>query len=188
MNLNDLSKYKEAYIYAAETHFLQVRKFSKDPYITHPEFVACMLIRFTTDEEMIKAALLHDTVEDSPEDNDTVLHDIELRFGERVANLVFELTSDKELQKELGKKIYLSKKLNNMSEDAFLIKLLDRLHNVMDCLHNNTTYDFREWYWKETRYIIDHLERDLNETQVNIINSIEFILSYIELMHLSKNA
>lgn len=185
MNLDDLSEYKEAYLYAAEKHILQIRKFSKDPYIIHPEFVACMLVRYTNDSNMIKAALLHDTVEDSPTATN---EEIEELFGSRVANLVFELTSDPVLQKELGKKIYLSKKINNMSEDAFLIKLLDRLHNVMDCLHNNTTYSFREWYWKETRYIIDNLERDLNETHISIINSIEFILSYIELMHLSKKA
>ena len=184
MNLNDLSEYKEAYIYAAEKHIFQIRKFTKDPYMTHPEFVACMLIRYTTDKNMIKAALLHDTVENTS----ATIDEIEDLFGERVANLVFELTTDEDLKNEVGKKVYLTKKMNNMSEDAFLFKLLDRLHNVTDCLHNNTTYDFREWYWKETRYIINHLERNLNETQTNIINSIEFILSYIELMHLSKKA
>lgn len=182
MNLDDLSEYKEAYLYAAEKHLLQIRKFTKDPYIIHPEFVACMLVRYTTDKSMIKAALLHDVVEDTS----ATLEEIEDLFGQRVADLVFELTTDEDLKNKFGKKVYLTEKMNNMSEDAFLIKLLDRLHNVMDCLHDNVTYKFREWYWRETRYIIDHLERDLNETHVNIINSIEFILSYIELMHLVK--
>ena len=184
MNLNDLSEYKEAYLYAAEKHMLQVRKFTKDPYIIHPEFVACMLIRYTTDKNMIKAALLHDVVEDTT----ATLEDIEDLFGQRVADLVFELTTDDDLKDKIGKKIYLTEKMNNMSEDAFLIKLLDRLHNVMDCLHNNVTYSFREWYWKETCYIINNLDRGLNETHISIINSIGFILSYIELMHLSKKA
>jgi len=188
MNLNDLTDYKEAYIYAAEKHRFQTRKFTGDPYMTHPEFVACMLVRYTDDKNMIKAALLHDVVEDSPEDDAVLLNEIEELFGTRVSNLVFELTTDGKVKDKMGKKVYLSMKINNMSEDAFLIKLLDRLHNIMDCLHDNVTQDFREWYWKETHYILDNLERDLTQEQIGIINHIEFILSYMELVHLSKNA
>lgn len=184
MNLDDLSEYKEAYIYAADKHMLQKRKFSNNPYMVHPEFVACMLVRYTTDSSMIKAALLHDIVEDTSATHE----DIEELFGSRVANLVFELTSDPIMQKELGKKNYLTIKLNNMSEDALLIKLLDRLHNVMDCLPHEVTFKFREWYWKETHYIIANLDRDLTVDHANVITSIEFILSYLELMYLTKNA
>lgn len=183
MNLDDMVVYKDAYLYAAEKHIFQIRKFTKDPYIVHPEFVACMLVRYTTDKDMIKAALLHDTVEDTEATNE----EIEELFGERVANLVFELTNDDYLKKKLGKKVYLLKKMNVMSSDAFLIKLLDRLHNIMDCLHESVPHKFKDWYWKETHYIINGLDRDLTDDQLNIITSIEFILSYIELVYLSKN-
>jgi hypothetical protein len=64
------------------------RKYSKQPYHVHLEAVARRVANVTDDAEMIAAAWLHDTVEDTP----ATLEDIEEYFGAAVAELVEELT------------------------------------------------------------------------------------------------
>ncbi len=56
------------------------------------------------DPNVIKAALLHDTVEDT----DTTFEEIELHFGEKVKNVVKEVTDDKSLPKLVRKKLQVS--------------------------------------------------------------------------------
>jgi len=79
----------QAVEFATQAHEGQVRKYTGEPYITHPLAVAD-IVR-TVDghtEEMIVAAILHDTVEDC----DVTIQDIELNFGDDVAFLVHHLT------------------------------------------------------------------------------------------------
>ncbi|HHJ17699.1 MAG TPA: bifunctional (p)ppGpp synthetase/guanosine-3',5'-bis(diphosphate) 3'-pyrophosphohydrolase [Gammaproteobacteria bacterium] len=81
---------ERARIYATQAHqrIGQLRKYSKQPYHVHLEAVAKQVAGVTDDEEMIAAAWLHDTVEDTP----ATLEDIEAHFGTAVAELVEELT------------------------------------------------------------------------------------------------
>jgi hypothetical protein len=64
------------------------RKYSNKPYHVHLKSVAELVAQVSDDEEMIAAAWLHDTVEDTP----ATLEDIEGQFGQAVAELVEELT------------------------------------------------------------------------------------------------
>lgn len=66
----------------------QIRKFTKKPYWIHPKAVAKIVGQVTDDQEMIAAAWLHDTVEDTL----VTIEDIQKEFGERVAQLVENLT------------------------------------------------------------------------------------------------
>ena len=66
----------------------QRRKYSKQPYEVHLKSVAEIVATVTDDEEMLAAAWLHDTVEDTP----ATIEDIEREFGEAVAGLVSDLT------------------------------------------------------------------------------------------------
>ena len=66
----------------------QRRKYSKQPYEVHLKSVADIVASVTDDEEMLAAAWLHDTVEDTP----ATIEDIEREFGEGVAGLVSDLT------------------------------------------------------------------------------------------------
>lgn len=83
--------FQKALLFAADKHEGQYRKGNRLPYILHPMEVAAILSSLTTDEEILAAGVLHDTVEDAgvtPE---------ELRriFGDRVADLVASETEDK---------------------------------------------------------------------------------------------
>ena len=106
----------------------QIRKATGAPYIVHPEGVAKIVKDFGGDDEQIQAAWLHDTMEDTG----TWEEDLREKFGDRVADLVSELTNDDFAIRSIGKKDYMSNKLVNLSDDALLIKLSDFLYNIKD--------------------------------------------------------
>ena len=77
------------------------------------------------DVEMLIAAVLHDTVEDTK----TTLDEIEGLFGKRVRDLVAEVTDDKSLSKATRKRLQISH-AKDISDDAKIIKMADKLHNL----------------------------------------------------------
>lgn len=120
---------KAAY-FAAQKHRDQRRKDRESsPYINHPLRVALLLsdIGKVQDEEVIVAALLHDTIEDT----DTKPEDIERLFGARVLSLVEALSDNKSLPKDVRKQKQIEH-ASELSTDAALIKLGDKISNVID--------------------------------------------------------
>ena len=83
--------FEEAIQFALEKHAGMTRKRTSTPYILHPMEVAVMAGSMTSDEEVLAAAVLHDTVEDAG----ATLEELEERFGKRVAMLVATETEDK---------------------------------------------------------------------------------------------
>jgi len=81
---------KQARLFAIELHqrIDQRRKYSNQPYDVHLKAVADIVSTVSEDQEMIAAAWLHDTVEDTP----ATIEDIGREFGPSVAKLVEELT------------------------------------------------------------------------------------------------
>ncbi|HQM96869.1 MAG TPA: HD domain-containing protein [Clostridia bacterium] len=170
------SVYKHALVrkardFAEKKHQGQTRR-DGTPYFAHPTRVADNIKKYKQSEELpslIAAAFMHDTIEDG---NATVLEIKEL-FGDLVADLVHELTSDEEEKIKMGKTPYLVKKMLKMSDWALVIKLADRLDNVSDL--ETQTDEFKKKYKLETETIIDSLLRDrrLTNTQKKIINQIQ---------------
>jgi len=76
---------------AARAHRTQVRKGTDIPYIVHPVSVAWILDRYGFDEDLVIAAMLHDTVEDT----DLELATIRASFGDEVAALVDAVSEQK---------------------------------------------------------------------------------------------
>ena len=74
--------------FATKAHEGQTRKYTGEPYIVHPLSVMEIVKTVDHTEEMLMAAVLHDTVEDT----DVTLQDIDREFGPVVAQLVEELT------------------------------------------------------------------------------------------------
>jgi (p)ppGpp synthase/HD superfamily hydrolase len=112
---------------AARAHHHQVRKGTEIPYIVHPLAVAGLLIRVSTPETAVIAALLHDVVEDTP----VTIQEILSRFGPEVADLVTALSEpDKKAPWEDRKAHtidYLEKKA---TDDVLLVALADKLDNI----------------------------------------------------------
>lgn len=81
----------EAIKFATEKHTEQTRKRENTPYILHPLEAAAIAADLTKDEDVLIAAVLHDTVEDT----DTSVEEIQEKFGHRVAELVASETEKK---------------------------------------------------------------------------------------------
>jgi len=121
----------KAIIFATEKHKGQERKSTGLPYITHPIIVSHLLEKFKSskNKDILKtAALLHDTLEDT----NTSFQEISTNFSPMIAGIVLELTSDENEIKKIGKNEYLKIKLSGMSNYALVIKLCDRLSNIID--------------------------------------------------------
>jgi GTP pyrophosphokinase len=121
---------KQAYLVARDAHEGQMRT-SGEPYITHPVAVARILADMRLDYETLMAALLHDTIEDTP----VTKEELAELFGADVAELVegvskldkIKFRDKKEAQAENFRKMMMA-----MTQDirVILIKLADRTHNM----------------------------------------------------------
>jgi guanosine-3',5'-bis(diphosphate) 3'-pyrophosphohydrolase len=121
---------RRAWAVGAAAHAGQSRK-SGEPYITHPVAVASLLAEQKVDVETLIAAILHDTIEDTPLTRAALASE----FGETVAELVDGVTkldklhfaSRQEAAAESFRKMLLA-----MARDlrVIMIKLADRLHNM----------------------------------------------------------
>jgi (p)ppGpp synthase/HD superfamily hydrolase len=174
-------KEQEAYEMAQALHEGVFRKFSGVPYFYHVFKVFKYVKKIDKRTSLGIAALLHDVIEDCFRKNPNEGYRIiEMKFGKEVRDLVEELTSIGHMVRLMGKADYLLDKMINMSDDALIIKLCDRLQNISD--HYNSDEKFREKYYKETRYIIDNLRknRQLNRKQITAANQIEGVLMVME--------
>lgn len=127
----DLARLMRAMHYSTEKHQFQKRKNPlQTPYIGHPVRVANRLVDAgIKDQNVIVAALLHDTVEDT----DATLKEIENIFGPEVAKIVDEVSDDKSLPKHVRKQLQIEH-APHVSYEAKLVKLADKLDNLHELL------------------------------------------------------
>ncbi|WP_121324194.1 HD domain-containing protein [Paraburkholderia sp. RAU2J] len=129
-----MNKIIRAIDFAAEKHRNQRRKDAeRTPYINHPVALANVLANEAgiSDENVLVAAVLHDTIEDTQTTADE-LHDI---FGPLVCKIVQEVTDDKSLPKQERKRLQVEH-APNLSKSAKLIKLADMISNLRDMAVN----------------------------------------------------
>ena len=122
----------KAAAFAAEKHKNQRRKDADaSPYINHPLALASVLAVEGGVEtpEVICAALLHDTVEDT----ETTAEELAAIFGATVTGIVLEVTDDKSLDKAVRKEEQV-RHAPHISPEAKLVKLADKICNLRDIL------------------------------------------------------
>ncbi len=130
--MNNLNKTLHAARFAAEKHTGHFRKGSRrEPYVNHPIEVANLIanVGLVDDEDILSAALLHDTVEDCGVTGD----EINEKFGEIVTSYVLEVTDDKSLPKHQRKQLQIEH-APHLSYGAKVIKLADKISNVRDVI------------------------------------------------------
>jgi GTP diphosphokinase / guanosine-3',5'-bis(diphosphate) 3'-diphosphatase len=120
--------------FAAEKHRHQRRKDAHaSPYINHPIALANVLANEggVTDPEVLCAALLHDTIEDT----ETTAEELRTQFGEAITAIVLEVTDDQALSKEERKRLQVEH-TPHASHKAKLVKLADKICNLRDIIHS----------------------------------------------------
>jgi len=118
--------------FAAEKHKNQRRKDADaSPYINHPLALASVLAveGGVETSEVICAALLHDTIEDT----ETTADELTSIFGSKVTGIVLEVTDDKSLEKAVRKEEQV-RHAPHISPEAKLVKLADKICNLRDIL------------------------------------------------------
>ncbi len=140
--------------FAATAHKDQVRKYGGESYIVHPVAVSEMVASVTDDPEVIAAALLHDTVEDTS----VTLAEIDYHFGARVAAIVSDLTDvskpsdgNRQTRRAIDRE-----HTSRACPEAKTIKLADVLDNSSDLVERDPK--FAAVYLEEKRLLLTILK------------------------------
>ena len=164
-----------AIVFATKAHSGTLRKKDGIPYILHPMEVASIAGGITTDVEVLTAALLHDTVEDT----NVTLDTIKSQFGDRVAALVASETEDKRRDRSPAE-TWMQRKLeslaalrNTVDPGVHVLWLSDKLANMRSFArqyekegdrmwkdYNQTDPAQQAWYYRT----IEALTSDLKDT------------------------
>jgi myo-inositol-1(or 4)-monophosphatase len=120
-----------AILFAVKAHAGTERRGKGFPYIVHPMEAMEIVATITPDQELLAAAALHDTVEDT----DVTIEDIRAEFGERIANLV-AAESDVFIEGKSEEETWHARKQAAMDRlaaaphDAKIVALGDKLSNM----------------------------------------------------------
>jgi (p)ppGpp synthase/HD superfamily hydrolase len=154
-----LAALDEAVAFAILRHGDQKRP-GGEPYLEHLLEATSVLVEAigVTDADILRAAVLHDVVEDT----DCTLDEVRQRFGERVATLVDWVTKPPRgdgVSREQARAAYLAR-LGGAPDEAILVKLADRLSNVQR-LDTHPRREKATAYYDETvRSVLPLAERD----------------------------
>ena len=83
-NPMDTSLFDRAVVFAVKAHSGTERRGKGFPYIIHPMEAVAIVATISSDQSLLAAAILHDTIEDTS----VTLDDIRREFGDRVAAIV----------------------------------------------------------------------------------------------------
>ncbi len=121
----------KAIIFAVNAHHNTERRGKGFPYIIHPMEAAEIVATITADQELLAAAVLHDTIEDTS----VTVEQLRKEFGDKVAELVFE-ESDKFIEGQSEQESWHQRKqaaidrLAKASHDAKIVAMGDKLSNM----------------------------------------------------------
>lgn len=153
--------------FAEKAHEGQLRKYTNEPYINHPIAVARIVQVVCSDEYILAAALLHDVVEDT----ETTTEDISKEFGQRIADIVSDLTDVSKL-KDGNRKIRKAIDRQHTAKackEAKIIKLADLIDNRESIEKHDP--DFAKVYMSEFLNLLNVLE-GVNDELFNQAQSI----------------
>ncbi|MBP5306756.1 MAG: bifunctional (p)ppGpp synthetase/guanosine-3',5'-bis(diphosphate) 3'-pyrophosphohydrolase [Paludibacteraceae bacterium] len=121
----------KAILYAVKAHANTERRAKGFPYIIHPLEAMAITATMTSDQELLAAAVLHDTVEDTSVTED----DLRREFGNRVADLV-KVESDEPVPEADEESSWHARKqaaidrIAAASRDGKMVALGDKLSNM----------------------------------------------------------
>lgn len=155
----DSSLLDRAILFAVKAHADTERKGKGFPYIVHPLEAMAIVATMTNDQELLAAAVLHDTIEDT----DTTMEQLCAEFGPRVAKLVETETDqhfsvDKALTWHQRKQESLNR-LASASRDAMIVALGDKLSNMRGIAQDYAALGDELWQRFNVKTKADHAWR-----------------------------
>jgi (p)ppGpp synthase/HD superfamily hydrolase len=162
---------RRAYLFASKAHGQQIYA-EEGPYYLHLQDVMMVLIEFGVDQpELLAAALLHDVIEDTPNN----YHDIKSQFGEVIADIVYAVTDELGKSRKERKEKTLPK--IKLSQFGRLIKLADWIANVRQCYRNShKMYQMYKKDYPEFRKLKDTVD-EADSSMSRMWNELDILLS-----------
>ena len=180
---------------ASKAHRDQVRKGTDIPYISHPVAVAMVIGKYTTNEDIIVAGILHDILEDV---KPSIYSETDMRddFGDKITDIVKDVSEDKiagEPEKPWieRKKGYLAHLDNLANVEPIIVSTADKIHNLTDMLDEyervgnrfwqrfNASKDDELWFYKtfleivQKKAIPEKMKADLESLVNRLENAIK---------------
>jgi len=161
-----------AIIFAVKAHAGTERRGKGYPYIVHPLEAVSIVATMTSDQELLAAAALHDTVEDT----DVTVEQIRAEFGDRVANLVDTESDTKPKGVSMEASWHIRKqaaieRLAKADRDAKIVALGDKLSNMRGiardyAIQGNNIWNLfhvkerksHEWHFRGLAYALRELD------------------------------
>lgn len=145
----------DAKAYSEWAHAGQVRKYTGEPYANHPARVADMVWGVTKDEDATIASYLHDTVEDTF----VTLSDIYKRWGPKIEDMVWALTTEKRPDENRAerKKREMERLAQHGNSAIHTIKLADLIDNTEDIVKHDPSFAKR--YLQEKADLLSVLQQ-----------------------------
>lgn len=180
-----MNKIYEAIEFATIAHHGQLRKYSGHPYIIHPLRVLRQTADFFDNQPNGSyinekcVAVLHDVLEDTI----TTYSDLEENFNKEVARGVLWLTSySKQIssnESRANRKKMDHDYLRNIPKNYKIIKMIDRLDNLMDMYDKNVSSTFLiEKYIPESFDLLEAVKDGNSEVAEELEKTIKFVQSY----------
>lgn len=157
MNIKYTPQLEKAIRFACALHRKQIRRDSmQTPYTSHLFSTMIILSQYTKNQHYLIASLLHDTVEDTSYS----IKQLEKDFGEKVKNIVLEVTDAPKKQRRKytwleRKELYLQN-LSHASKGGLMVSCADKIHNLQSLINEYEIIGNKLWksfkhYPKENR-------------------------------------
>ena len=164
MNVNETKNFVKI------AHKGQLRKYPKNtPYYTHLFRVGDILSEYGFSDDVVKAGLLHDLVEDT----DYELDYIKENFGEDIAKYVDFVSEDKNLPWKERKLEYIRKLFSNESPvESIAISMADKIDNLEDSkkAHEEIGDEFFKKYMGDKKYHMWNYNNYFKELEKYLLN------------------
>ena len=146
-----------AIVFAVKAHAGTERRGKGFPYIVHPMEAVSIVATMTNDQELLAAAALHDTVEDT----EVTVDQLRAEFGERIASLVVDESDvmPEGMTEEASwhqRKQAAIDRLSRASHDAKMVALGDKLSNMRAIAHDYAVLGDTLWNRFHTKDPKDH--------------------------------
>lgn len=168
----------KAIMFATISHGTQYRKATNIPYILHPLEAGIIVSQIKYDENLICAAILHDTTEDAHVSYETIA----VMFGKRIADLVKSQSEDKTKSWSERKNHTIDSLREEKDEDIKIVCLGDKLSNIRS-LYRDYEID-KEKLWQRFNVKDKNMHGWYYKALVESLSSLDEYKEYMEFKEL----